>query len=158
MLFGKLPLTIYRMPALIGVGALLCCPARGNPTNPSPAPPPPAAPVIDPPLVAYPPITPLTAARARSISELRHLKTATGSPRLPTPNAWFTTDLYQGTLTRQQFEQKLHSLYDPFSAFLPYLDIDDSRVVVYPSAKERLYPQFVLRFAPPNRDRKSTRL
>ena len=94
MLFGKLPLTIYRMTALTGVGALLCLSAGGNPIDPSPAPPPPAAPAGDPPLVAYAPVTPSTASSARSISELRHLKTATGSPRLPTPNQWFSTDLY----------------------------------------------------------------
>jgi hypothetical protein len=84
---------------------------------------------------------------------LRHLKTPTGSPRLPTPNPWFPIDLYQGTITRQQFEQKLHDLYDPFSVFPAYLDINDSRVVVYPSPQERQIPQFVLQFAPPNQPR-----
>jgi N-acetylmuramoyl-L-alanine amidase len=87
---------------------------------------------------------------ARSITDLRHLKTPSGSPRLNVPNPWYPLDLYQGTITRQQFEQKLHTLYDPFSAFNPYLDINDSRVVVYPSAKDHSIPQFVLQFAPPN--------
>jgi N-acetylmuramoyl-L-alanine amidase len=109
--------------------------------------------VGDSPLATYSPVTPWTAWSAHSISELRHLKTATGAPRLPTPNPWFPIDLYQGTITRQQFEQKLHDLYDPFSAFTPYLKIDDSRVVIYPSSTERQIPQFVLHFAPPNEPR-----
>jgi hypothetical protein len=101
-------------------------------------------------LVAYPPVTPASSWGAPCISELRHLKTATGSPRIPTPNPWFYIDLYQRTITRQQFEQKLHALYDPFSAFTPYLDINDQRVVVYPSATGHNVPQFTLQFAPPN--------
>jgi hypothetical protein len=137
----------------MGAGALLCLGAGGKPVDPSPAPPPPAPSVNEPPLVVYPPITPWTAFTAHSISELRHLKTSTGSPRLPTPNPWFPIDLYQATITRQQFEQKLHTLYDPFSTFTPYLDINDSRVVIYPSATERQVPQFVLQFAPPNQPR-----
>src|SRR5271154_2630935 len=153
MLLGRPRLTIYGITALLTGGALLCLGAGGKPTDPAPAPPPVSPAINDLPWVAYPPVTPWTAWSARSISELRHLKTATGSPRLPTPNPWFPIDLYQGTITRQQFEQKLHNLYDPFSAFPPYLDINDSRVVVYPSAKERQTPQFVLQFAPPNQSR-----
>jgi len=101
------------------------------------------------PLVTYPPVTPATTLSATSINSLLHLKTATGSPRLPTPNPWFPLDLYQGTITRQQFEVKLHTLYDPFGVFPAYLDINDSRVVIYPGTKERREPQFILDFAPP---------
>ncbi|MCE0524090.1 MAG: hypothetical protein LV480_14375 [Methylacidiphilales bacterium] len=141
------------MVALLAAGALLCLGAGGKPTDPAPAPPPATPSVFDLPRAAYPPVTPWTAWSARSISELRHLKTATGAPRLPTPNPWFPIDLYQGTITRRQFEQKLHTLYDPFSAFTPYLDINDSRVVIYPAPDERQIPQFVLQFAPPNQSR-----
>jgi len=139
------------MTALLGVGTLLCPSLGGNPVTP----PAPLAPVptIDPPLISYPPVTPWISWSARSINELLHLKTATGSPRLPTPNEWFPIDLYQATITRQQFEQKLHTLYDPFGAFPAYLDINDSRVIVYPSPTERRVPQFVLQFAPPNQPR-----
>jgi len=87
---------------------------------------------------------------ARSISSLRHYETPAGVPRLPSPNPWFTLDPYQGTITRQQFEQKLRTLYDPFSVFSAYYQITDSQVEIYPSVKERRYPQFVLQFAPPN--------
>jgi hypothetical protein len=153
MLFGKPRLTIYGIAALIGAGGLLCLFAGGEPITPIPGPPLVLPSIDDLPLVTYPPVTPWTSWSARSISELRRLKTATGSPRLPTPNPWFPIDLYQGTLTRQQFEQKLHNLYDPFSAFAPYLDINNSRVVVYPSPQERSIPQFVLQFAPPNQPR-----
>ncbi|HEV3270677.1 MAG TPA: hypothetical protein VGZ93_00680 [Candidatus Methylacidiphilales bacterium] len=141
------------MTALVGIGPLVSLGAKSEPAHSAPAPPP-ATPVIsEPPLVAYSPVTPWTAWSARSISELRHLKTATGAPRLPTPNPWFPIDLYQGTITRRQFEQKLHDLYDPFSAFTPYLDINDSRVVIYPSPSDRQVPQFVLQFAPPDQPR-----
>jgi N-acetylmuramoyl-L-alanine amidase len=106
-------------------------------------------PSIDPPLVTYPVITPAKSFSAPNLISLRYLKTSTGSPRIPTPNPWFALDLYQGTITRQQFEDKLHTLYDPFGAFKPFLDIDDTRVVVYSSPTDRRIPQFTLAFAPP---------
>jgi hypothetical protein len=153
MLPARTRLTIHGVIALLGAAVLLTPILGAKPADPSPAPPPiPAVttPVtFNPPLVVYPPVTPATTLSATSISELRHLKTATGSPRLPVPNPWFPIDLYQGTITRQQFEEKLHTLYDPFGVFPAYLDINDSRVVVYPGAKERREPQFTLEFAPP---------
>jgi len=155
MYSGREGLSFDRIKALIGAAILLCFNSEGKPVDPAAAPPPhpPSALTAELPLVTYPVVTPQSAADARSISELLHLKTDTGSPRLPTPNPWFSLDLYQGTITRQQFEQKLHTLYDPFSAFPPYLDINDSRVVIYPSPTERTCPQFVLQFAPPDQPR-----
>ena len=156
MICGRRRLTIYGISALVAVAAFPCLFAGGEPVpRTTPAPPPPAPSPAEPPLVAYPVVTPVSSARAHSIIELRHLKTATGSPRIPTPNPWFYLDLYQGTITRQQFEQKLHTLYDPFSAFVPYLDIDDSRVVVYPTTTDHQHtlPQFTLHFARPNQAR-----
>lgn len=133
----------------------MCPSLGGNPANPPvPAAP---APTIDPPLVSYPPITPWLSWSARSIDELLHLKTASGSPRLPTPNEWFPLDIYQNTITRQEFEQKLHTLYDPFGVLPAYMDINDSRVIIYPSTTERREPQFVLQFAPPNQPKSPTR-
>ncbi len=150
MVFGRFRLSVYVITALLSAELSARLHAVGQPTD-APTPPPPApASITELPLVAYPPVTPWTAWSARSISDTRHLVTTTGSPRLPTPNPWFSLDLYQGTLTRQQFEQKLHTLYDPFSAFDSYLDINDSRVVIYPSKTERDCPQFILHFAPPN--------
>lgn len=135
----------------MGAGILLIPILGAKPADPSPTPPPvPAvAPAFTPPPVAYPPVTPATTLTATSITDLRHLKTVTGSPRLPVPNPWFPLDLYQGTITRQQFEVKLHTLYDPFGVFPAYLDVNDSRVVIYPSPKDRNVPQFTLEFAPP---------
>ena len=156
MLRGGPRLTIYSLTALCGAGLVLGAKVGGKPVATATTPPPAPA-VVDLPTVSYPPVTPWTAWSAHSISELRRLKTATGAPRLPTPNPWFTLDLYQGTITRQQFEQKLHTLYDPFGAFPPYLDINDARVVVYPSPKELSCPQFVLAFAPPNQPREPMR-
>jgi len=86
-----------------------------------------------------------------------HLKTSTGSPRLPSPNEWFPLDIYQGSITRQEFEHKLHTLYDPFGALPAYMDINDSRVIIYPSPTERRVPQFVLQFLPPNQPRPAIR-
>jgi N-acetylmuramoyl-L-alanine amidase len=150
MIRAKVRLIIGVVIALIGASFLPYLLAGAEPVPPAPAPPAPAHSVFDTPLVAYPPVTPWTSYSARSITELRHLKTPTGSPRLPVPNPWFPIDLYQGTITRAQFDQKLHALYDPFNAFAPYLDVNDQRVIVYPSATERKEPQFVLQFAPPN--------
>jgi hypothetical protein len=147
------------LTALLSAGALFCLNAGATPTtSASPAAIlPPVTPVPEVPLFDYPPVTPATSLAVHSIDDLRHFKTATGSPRLPTPNPWFPIDLYQGTITRQQFELKLHNLFDPFSAFAPYLDINDSRVIVYPSPTERQIPQFVLDFAPPNHPREAIR-
>jgi N-acetylmuramoyl-L-alanine amidase len=113
-----------------------------------------AANTVNPPAPAtYPVITPAVTLAAPNLISLRHLKTADGVPQIPTPNPWFPLDLYQQTITRQQFEEKLHTLYDPFSAFHPFLDINDSRVVVYSSPTDRRVPQFTLQFAPPNQAR-----
>ncbi len=136
---------------LVAAGFFLTCVLHGKPADPAPAPPLPApAPAVSTSTspATYPPITPAGALGAQSISELRHYKTADGLPRLPSPNPWFALDPYQGTITRQEFETKLHTLYDPFGVFPAYLDINDQRVVIYPSAKERRVAQFTLNFAP----------
>ena len=96
------------------------------------------------------PLTPANSLGAANLIDLRHVTTATGAPEIPTPNPWFPLEFYQKTITRQEFEQKLHTLYDPFSAFAPFLDINDQRVVIYPSAKDHSLPQFTLEFAPAN--------
>jgi hypothetical protein len=151
MIRGKRKLIIKSLAALGGALSLFCVPTPAKSVDPaSPLPAPALAPPIDPPLAVYPPLTPQISLTARSIASLRHFKTETGAPRLPTPNEWFAIDPYQGTITRRQFEQKLHTLYDPFSALPPYFDINDSRVVIYPLPKERRTPQFILNFAPPN--------
>ncbi len=107
----------------------------------------------EPPPFNYPAITPQDSLNAHSITELLLLKTETGAPRWPTPNPWFPIDLYQGTITRQQFQQKLETVYDPFRVFPAYLDINDQRVVIYPTTKKTGEPQFILQFAPPDHPR-----
>jgi hypothetical protein len=146
-------LTIQGLIPLVAAGLFLSRILHGKPADPAPAPPPvpaptqaAATPAVTP--ATYPPITPAGSLRALSIAELRHYKTADGLPRLPAPNPWFALDPYQGTITRQQFETKLHTLYDPFGVFPAYLDINDQRVVIYPSAKDRRVAQFTLDFAP----------
>jgi N-acetylmuramoyl-L-alanine amidase len=94
-------------------------------------------------------LTPAASMHATSLVSLRTLVTATGAPALPTPNPWFVLEPYQGTITRAQFENALHSLYDPFGAFPPFLDINNDRVIIYPSATDHRIPQFTLQFAPP---------
>jgi hypothetical protein len=94
-------------------------------------------------------LTPAQSFDAPSLVALRRLIMPDGAPALPTPNPWFVLAPYQGTITRAQFEKALHTLYDPFSAFNPFLDINDQRVIIYSSPKDRRVPQFTLRFAPP---------
>jgi hypothetical protein len=152
-MLGKRLVTFCGIAALVAVVAFPCVLAAGKsvtPATPKP-PPPPQAPSLppEPPLLTYPAVTPASALSAPSIYALRHFKGPDGVTRLPTPNPWFALDVYQGTITRADFEQKLHTLFDPFNAFAPYLDINDSRLVVYPSATDRTNPQFVLHFAPP---------
>ena len=148
MVSHHVKLTIRMLSALSGTAFLLALTLPGKSTGASLT-----APVAvsgsAAPVVAYPPVTPALSMTARSISELRHLKTASGSPNLPVPNPWFALDLYQGTITRQEFDQKLATLYDPFSVLPAYLDVNDQRVIVYPSTKERRVPQFTLNFATP---------
>lgn len=146
----KRHLTIYAITALAGLGLFSSRAGCAKPTEPSPAPAMVTVPpqTNTPPLFSYPQITTAGSLHAASISEMRHLKTPTGSPAYPVPNPWFPIDLYQGTLTRQQFEQKLEMLYDPFSGLTPYLDINDSRVVIYSAPGDHRTPQFTLAFAP----------
>ena len=150
-MLGRHRFTIHGISAFVAAVAFPCLIAGGEPIAPkTPAPPSPAtSQPPEPPLVTYPTVTPATSMSAHSITELRHLKGPDGTPRLPTPNPWFPLDLYQGAITRQDFEQKLHTLFDPFNAFAPYLDINDQRLVIYPTATNHSIPQFVLHFAPP---------
>ena len=158
MIRGRRRLSIVGPAAFLTAAAFSCLFADGASSAAKGTPPPPAAASIaDIPLAAYPPVTPQSSMTAHSINELLHLKTPSGAPRLPAPNPWFPIDVYQGTVTRAQFETKLHAIFDPFGAFTPYLDINDSRVVVYPSPTERTDPTFVLQFAPPNQPRDSVR-
>jgi N-acetylmuramoyl-L-alanine amidase len=94
-------------------------------------------------------LSPADSLRASNLVSLRKLVTPSGAPALPTPNPWFVLAPYQGTITRAQFEQSLHTLYDPFSAFPPFLDLNDRRVIIYSSAEDHRVPQFTLNFAPP---------
>ena len=152
-MLGKRIFNIYGISALVAAVAFPCLIVGGEPITPkTSAPPTPATSLPpEPPLLTYPVVTPATSMSAHSITELRHLKGPNGTPRLPTPNPWFSLDLYQGTITRTEFEQKLHTLFDPFNAFAPYLDINDSRVVVYSSPTNHTTPQFVLNFATPGK-------
>ena len=95
-------------------------------------------------------LSPTQTLTAPNLIGLRHLKTDSGAPVIPTPNPWFVLEPYQGTISRVEFESKLHTLYDPFSAFGPFLDINDQRVIIYSSPKDHRVPQFTLNFAPPN--------
>jgi hypothetical protein len=150
-MLGKRSFTFYAVSALVAAAALPCLIAGGESVTPkTPAPPSSSLPP-EPPLITYPTVTPATSMSARSIYELRHFKGPDGVPRLPTPNPWFALDVYQGAITRQDFEQKLHTLFDPFNAFAPYLDINDARVVFYSSPTDHSIPQFVLHFAPPGK-------
>jgi len=157
MFRGRNRFIVKRVVTWAGGGAFFCLTIWAKPVETVTTPPPSPVATAQPAPLVYPSVTPEISMSARSISELRHYETPTGSPRLPTPNPWFTLDPYQGTVTRQQFEQKLHTLYDPFSVFPAYYAITDSEVKIYPSVKERRDPQFVLQFAPPNQPRSPMR-
>jgi N-acetylmuramoyl-L-alanine amidase len=118
--------------------------------SPTPVPPPAVIDADSAPLANYPPVTPAGSRAAPNLISLRYLKTADGAPRLPTPNPWYVLDPYQDTITRAQFELKMRSLYDPFSAFSAFYDINDQRVVFYPTPEHHL-PQFTLHFATPEK-------
>jgi N-acetylmuramoyl-L-alanine amidase len=150
---AHLRLSVQVILGLAAAALLFSRALHGKSADPAPVPPPvttPATAVSQPAAstFAYPTITPAGSMGAASISELRRLKLADGLPRLPAPNPWFVLDPYQGTITRQEFETKLHTLYDPFGVFPAYLDINDQRVIIYPSAKDHREPQFTLNFAP----------
>jgi N-acetylmuramoyl-L-alanine amidase len=104
---------------------------------------------IEPPLVNYPLLVPLSTLGAHSITPLRHLQGPHDLTRIPVPNPWCPIDLYQQTITRQDFETKLKTLYDPFGVFPSYYTIDDRHVAIYPAMGDRRVPQFTLQFAPP---------
>jgi len=148
---GGRHLKISLVSALVGATCLLGLTLGGKATDPRPAPPPaPPTATPEPPLAAYPAVTPASSMAAPNIYSLRHLKTANGTTRWPVPNPWCVLDPYQGTITRQQFEQKMATLYDPFGVFPTYYEITDSQVTFYPGTKDRRVPQFTLDFAPPN--------
>lgn len=70
------------------------------------------------------------------------------APAIETPNPWFWLEKYQGTLTRSEFESRLHPLFDPFHGLDPFLEVTDEGVTMFSSPTDHRIPQFHLHFAP----------
>jgi N-acetylmuramoyl-L-alanine amidase len=66
---------------------------------------------------------------------------------LATPPDWSSLDGYQRTITRAEFSRLINEVYSPDGNFWRYVQIDDTRMVLYsdPTKRERL---FTLHFAP----------
>ena len=144
-------LSVFLLPALLGLPYWINSKAVAvQATVPASAATLASAALPAPPPVPAGPLTPASTLTAPNLVGLRQLKTDSGAPAVPTPNPWFVLQPYQGTITRAEFEDKLHTLYDPFSAFAPFLDINDQRVIIYSSPKDHRVPQFTLNFAPAN--------
>lgn len=64
-----------------------------------------------------------------------------------TPNPWFTLEAMQGSMTREEFAQKLKTLYDPFDATRPYFEVNEKELRVRADTFPREPFQYVVRFA-----------
>lgn len=63
------------------------------------------------------------------------------------PEPWPTLERYQGTLTRAEFENRLHQLFDPFGGLTSYLAIQNENVTVFESPGILPTPELKLSFA-----------
>ncbi|PWU05932.1 MAG: hypothetical protein C5B47_08275 [Verrucomicrobia bacterium] len=65
----------------------------------------------------------------------------------PDPAAWKTLEQYAGTLTRSEFEHRLHSVFDPTGAIYPFLTVEDKSVKIYPDRSKTGLPLAEVPFA-----------
>jgi N-acetylmuramoyl-L-alanine amidase len=62
--------------------------------------------------------------------------------------SWDLLSLYDGTLTRPEFERRLAAIFDPFGGLNPFLGITDQEVVLYGPPAAGMAQVFRLKFAP----------
>jgi N-acetylmuramoyl-L-alanine amidase len=67
------------------------------------------------------------------------------SPLAPRPD-WSHLDAYQQTITRSEFTRLINQVYSPDGDFWPYVEINDSRAIIYSDFGHK-EPLFTLRFA-----------
>lgn len=66
----------------------------------------------------------------------------------PTAIDWKSLEEFSGTLTRAQFEQRLHEVFDPHGGLLPFLAITDQGVSIYDSPAKTGVALATISFAP----------
>jgi len=65
----------------------------------------------------------------------------------PSPVEWSALARYNGTITRQQFNDRLNSVFDPFHGMAPFITITDKSVQVFSSDNHTLQPLVEVTFA-----------
>jgi len=65
----------------------------------------------------------------------------------PSAADWKSLEEFSGTLTRAQFEQRLHEVFDPHGGLLPFLLITDQSVSIYDSPMKTGAPLATITFA-----------
>jgi N-acetylmuramoyl-L-alanine amidase len=68
--------------------------------------------------------------------------------RAPTIAEWRTLERFDRTLTRQEFEERLDRVFDPWHGLRPYLKMERDAAVIYPDAGCRGAPLARVDFAP----------
>ncbi|MES2310069.1 MAG: N-acetylmuramoyl-L-alanine amidase [Verrucomicrobiota bacterium] len=63
------------------------------------------------------------------------------------PQAWKTLDLYQKTMTREQFETSLHDVFDPYHGFPPFTQWNQNTLSIFEDPAHKV-PAYTLEFAP----------
>ena len=54
--------------------------------------------------------------------------------RDPSSEDWMLLNRFDGTLTREQFEERLLKVFDPFGGISPFLNVTDREVTVFASS------------------------
>jgi len=70
------------------------------------------------------------------------------------PQFWLGLDVFQETLTRDEFERKLTEIFDPYGGLEKYMEVDQNRALFYPTESRDTTPEFELRFAPSKAERR----
>lgn len=70
------------------------------------------------------------------------------------PQPWNTLDLYQKSITKNEFQEKLNDLFDPFQGFRPFIQWEQDQIQIYtdPTQKDLAY---TIRFAPSSEQKKA---
>lgn len=67
---------------------------------------------------------------------------------------WMELDVFQETLTREEFERKLTEIFDPYGGLEKYMEVDTNRALFYPTETRDSLPEFELRFATSEAERR----
>lgn len=65
----------------------------------------------------------------------------------PTLHEWTSLSKFNETLTRQQFEERLNQIFDPFHGMSPFLEISDKSVKIFSSKNHHQKPLVEIIFA-----------